>query len=129
MLASNQNKRDTMKKIFTTIMLIIPANVFAKEFLLDCDRGPERYYLVAPDKSQVKLVGSHEAAICDLKTMPHMYTWTCPKTEKRSAFQSKINRYSAIIYTELGDSPFDQKASDNLHFFGSCKKLSADPKF
>ena len=111
--------------------MAIPTNLLAEDLLLKCASSSHtRYFLVSPDKSQVQLVDTEEADICDLKVLPHMYIWNCPKTDKRRASLGKTNRFSGWFANEIGEPPFGQLTSaGNLFFLGSCEKMAADPKY
>jgi hypothetical protein len=110
--------------------MAIPTNILAEDLLLKCaDSSHTRYFLVSPDKSQVQLVDTEEADICDLKVLPHMYIWNCPKTDNRRASLGKTNRFSGWFENEIGEPPYGEMFSNNLFFVGSCEKMAADPKY
>ena len=106
--------------------------MLAEDLLLKCrlSNGGVRHFLVSPDNSTVQLVDTEEAQICDLKVLPHMYSWSCPKIDGRRASIGKTNRFSGEFEIEIGDPPYGKIFSNkNLFFLGSCEKMAANPKY
>ena len=120
-----------MKKLLIAILTVLPTNMLAEDLLLNCklDNGGTRHFLVSPDKSTVQPVDTQEANICELKVLPNMYIWNCSETGKIYAQQGKANRFTGKFELEIGNPPYGEWDPNNLLLFGSCKKLSADPKF
>jgi len=120
-----------MKKLLIAILTVLPTNMLAEDLLLNCklDNGGTRHFLVSPDKSTVQPVDTQETIICELKVLPNMYIWNCSKTDKVSAQQGKANRFTGKFELEIGNPPYGEGDPNNLLLIGSCKKLSADPKF